>query len=266
MNIKTKKYIFFPLLGLSLFIHSALLFWQWSQNNVVFKPQDQHRFNIKNLRIVGEKTGLKEKLLFVKKKEKVKPRKQKPSLKNLSFRDLPLQPKNSKGKAPAKKLVKSLHINKDQIKDFLKSPGPSYMSPSQALSALSETDIHIKLEVPKGIPEDELNKHELVFYSFQKRTVLAYINSFQKELNSFERKNPHLQFPLTRDSQKMAGRVIYDKNGDILKIETLRWSRVQKLQVFFMDVLKNMTSLPNPPREILKNEKFAINFVLTIND
>ena len=30
-------------------------------------------------------------------------------------------------------------------------------------------------------------------------------------------------------------------------------------------VLKNMQTLPNPPEEIVENDKFAINFILNIN-
>ena len=126
--------------------------------------------------------------------------------------------------------------------------------------------MNIQLEVPKGIKEDELNKHELVYYSFQKRTVMAYVNSFHKELNSFEKSNPHLRFPLTRQKQSLAGRVIYDQNGDILRIETLKYTNISKLQDFFMNVLKNMNSLPNPPKEILENDQFAINFILSLNN
>ena len=101
---------------------------------------------------------------------------------------------------------------------------------------------------------------------FKKRTIIAYINSFQKELNEFELKNPHKRFPLTQNKQKMAGRVVYDKNGDILRIQTLEWSRISDLQNFFMNVLKNMSSLPNPPHEILEDDQFAINFVLVLNN
>ena len=121
------------------------------------------------------------------------------------------------------------------------------------------------MEVPKGIPQDELNKYEQVFYSFQKRTVLAYINSFMHELNDFELQNPHLDFPIVQDPEQVAGKITYDHNGDILKIDTLKWSDEKKLQDFFMNVLKNMNSLPNPPKELLNKGTFAINFVLSLN-
>jgi hypothetical protein len=230
------------------------------------------KLNIKSIRnfnkkVVGKRNGKNIKSLYVEKKKvdiESKKSHKKPLLKNLAFQDLPIpDPRAIKHK---KKIFKSLNIDNGKIKAFLKSAPQNFQSPTQVLSAIDETDVNINLEVPKGVPEDELNQHEQVFYSFQKRIVNAYINSFRKELNQFERKNPRLRFPLTKDKQKMAGRVIYDGNGDILKIQTLKWTNVDKLQGFFMDVLKNMSSLPNPPTEVLENEQFAINFVLTINN
>jgi hypothetical protein len=108
------------------------------------------------------------------------------------------------------------------------------------MDALGDSDTMVKLEVPQGVKEDELNKHELVFYSFQKRTALNYVNSFYKKLNEFELQNPHLKFPLTENKQKMVGRVVYDRQGNIIKINILEWSKVEKLQDFFIEVLKEM--------------------------
>lgn len=261
--MKKRKYIFFPLLILSLLVHVIFISIHFEKDS---QEVTNHKFKIQSIRTVGQKKGHNEKLMFVKTKEiqKKKKTQSQPKLNQLAFKDLPIPEKTS---APSKKKkFKKLQITKNNMRDFLKSAPPGHLSPAQALRAMSDTDIDIKLEVPKGIPEDELNKHELVFYSFQKRTVLAYINSFQKELNSFERKNPHLRFPLTQEKQKLSGRVVYDKNGDILKIETLQWSQIEKLQGFFMKVLNNMSSLPNPPDEVLENEQFAINFVLTLNN
>lgn len=268
----SKKNIFISLF-LSLLIHSAILIknadkiFQLDQKTL--KTVDK---NVLNIRTIGEEKSKKKNLLYVptKKKEQVRP---KPNLKNLAFKPAPLTPPSQKkqinenkaqtGMSSANKT--KLRIADKQIKNFLKTPDPGFMSSGQALQALADTNVNIDLEVPKGIKEDELNKKELVFYSFQKRTIVAYVNSFQKELNEFETKNPHKRFPLTRDKQKMAGRVVYDKNGDILKIQTLEWSRINELQDFFMNVLKNMSSLPNPPTEILEDDQFAINFVLVLN-
>jgi len=267
MNTESKRSILFYALTLSLMIHGALFLLKANIPKFQLAQEEVRPLRIKSIRVVGDKSRNKKNLMFLKAKQKPV---QKPSLKNLSFQRNSLSPLNSKevqnSTLKKKKIFKHLNISKNQVKQFLKSPGPRHLPPSQALNALGGSDVNIQLEVPKGIPEDELNKHELVFYSFQKRTVMAYVNSFQKELNDFERANPHLSFPLSKEPQKMAGRVIYDKNGDIIRIETLRWSNIKRLQTFFMDVLKNMTSLPNPPKEILKNDQFAINFILSIDN
>lgn len=252
---------------LSLLVHLSFLILKG--NKIV--EIKQTNFHVPKIRIVGEETGKKERLIFVKQptpKHKNNNKKSNPSLKDLSFSEFPIQQKALNVKAKEKKLTK-LEINKKAIKRFLQTSRPGgIQSASQALKTLSDpiNDVNIQLEVPKGIKEDELNKHELVYYSFQKRTVMAYVNSFHKELNSFEKSNPHLRFPLTRQKQSLAGRVIYDQNGDILRIETLKYTNISKLQDFFMNVLKNMNSLPNPPKEILENDQFAINFILSLNN
>lgn len=162
------------------------------------------------------------------------------------------------------KAIKALSLNKKNIRGILQGT-PNATNSQQFIKALGTTDSIVKLEVPKGVKEDELNKHELVFYSFQKRTAMNYINSFYKKLNEFELQNPQLRFPLTTKKQKMIGRVIYDKNGDIVKINILKWTNVRKLQDFFVEVLKEMSSLPNPPHQILKDEKFTVFYSLTVN-
>ena len=239
----------------SLIFHGIILVYESDKLPII----SESSYTVPKIRIVGNQSGKEEKLSFIKMKKK-----NIPSLKDLSFNQLPI-PNNI---SPSPKKIKKLPIKKKDIKEFLKSSPSGYLSAAQALRGLNDpiNDVQIEMEVPKGIKEDQLNKHEMVFYSFQKRTVLAYINSFRKELNDFERKNPHLRFPLTESKQKLAGRVVYDKNGDILRIESLQWTDIAKLQDFFMHVLKNMNSLPNPPKEILEDEKFAINFILSLNN
>ncbi|MBT4791776.1 MAG: hypothetical protein HON90_09410 [Halobacteriovoraceae bacterium] len=246
---------------MSFFTHIGFIQLSFKpSSNFKTPPLSLHKFKLNKLRTVGTKKGVNKKTFFAKK--------QKYNLKNLALPTptvTPPGPQQRKKNKKNKNTFKSLNINRKNISQILKTTPPGYLTPKQALSALSQTDVDIKLEVPKGIPVDQLNKHELVFYSFQKRAFYAYANSIQKELNNFERKNPHLRFPFTQDKQKLAGRVYYDKNGDILKIETLQWTNVEKLQALFMQVLQNMSSLPNPPKEILEDESFAINFILTIN-
>lgn len=162
------------------------------------------------------------------------------------------------------KAIKALSLSNKNVTQFLRGT-PNEKSASSYLKTFESTQSLVKLEVPRGVKESELNKHELVFYSFQKRTAQIYINSFHKKLGEFNLRNPHLKFPLTEKKEQMVGRVIYDKDGNIIKIKMIQWTKVQKLQDFFLDVLKEMNSLPNPPKMILENNQFTIFFALTIN-
>lgn len=228
----------------------------WPEFAEDFQP---HQFKIRQ---VGIAESERSDLLFIpmeKKKEEL-------SFKKMAvpFDSISTQQSARSKVTPNKKKITSIQVSEKEMSEMLKS-SPMSNIPMNAQKALSKSDINISLEVPKGIPEDELNKYELVFYSFQKRTVMAYISSFFNELNQFELENPHLNFPMIKEPEQVAGRITYDENGDILKIDTLKWSDVDKLQSFFMEVLKNMNSLPNPPKELIKDGKFAINFVLTLN-
>jgi hypothetical protein len=124
----------------------------------------------------------------------------------------------------------------------------------------------VNLEVPEGVNPDELNKYELMFYGFQRRTAIGYINSFYKNLDKFQRENPHLQFPMTDTKQVMTGRLTYDSQGNIVQIKMIRWSNVDRLQDFFVDVLKDMDTLHNPPQALWeKTGEFSIFFSLVVN-
>mgnify|MGYP000179795510 FL=1 len=261
---ENKKYLLiFP--ALSLLLHYMWLFSSFD-NSQNLKSLSQSRLKIRSIRQVGESDGQDIKRAYI------KPKKAAPS-KSISAKQLapnfdhfiPEQApkKDTKGLKP-KKAIKALSLSNKNISQFLKGT-PNFQSAKQYLNALDKTDSLVKLEVPKGIKEDELNKHELVFYSFQKRTAVSYINSFYKKLNEFKLKNPHLQFPMTGNKEKMVGRVVYDRDGNIVKINMLKWTKTQKLQDFFLDVLKEMTALPNPPKAIIKDNQFTVFFALTVN-
>lgn len=270
-NHTTAKY-----LTVSVVAHCLILFMPALKPNL-FKISSLKKsptpLKIHSMRTVGIKDSKVEDQVLVKQKKKITKRAQKKLLtaKELAptFTDSTIKkniPTNKYGnKLQRKSAIKALSLNRKNIKGFLKGTSQSGSS-KQFLNALGETSSVVKLEIPKGVKEDELNKHELVFYSFQKRTALNYINSFYKKLNEFELQNPHLDFPMTDRKQKMVGRVVYDRNGNIIKINVLKWAKVAKLQGFFLDVLKEMTSLPNPPDQILKDDQFTVFYALTIND
>jgi len=175
------------------------------------------------------------------------------------------QPHNKRESLLPEPAIKSLSLNRKSVKSFLQNTNQSQNS-GEFEKALGKSNVLVKLEVPQGVPEDELNKYEMVFYSFRKRTALNYINSFYNELNDFSRTNPHLKFPMTEKEERLTGRVTYDGEGNVVKIKMVQWTKEQKLQDFFLEVLKDMNSLPNPPKVIVRNGEFHIYYSLTLNN
>ncbi len=264
--------------AISICIHLLVLILPAKLPNIfdykIFNKKNISKFKVHSMRTVGEKDSkLNSKQIFVKEKKKASQSKKQLTAKQLapvfnksqSTTSIKMNKKGISQKNLVRpKAIRALSLNKKSITGLLRGT-PNAVNSRQFMDALGTSDTMVKLEVPKGVKEDELNKHELVFYSFQKRTAMNYINSFYKKLNEFELKNPHLKFPLTNKKQKMIGRVIYDKDGNIVKINILKWTNVNKLQDFFVDVLKEMNSIPNPPDKILKDDQFTVFYSLSIN-
>ncbi len=164
------------------------------------------------------------------------------------------------------KTLSAISLKGNQIHQFAQSENAATLSGDPRAATLSNSDILVNLEVPEGVNPDELNKYELMFYGFQRRTAIGYINSFYKHLDKFQRENPHKNFPLTETKQTMTGRLTYDGKGNITQIKMVRWSNVDQLQDFFVEVLKDMDTLHNPPQALWeKNGEFSIFFSLVIN-
>ena len=164
------------------------------------------------------------------------------------------------------KALDAIKLRGSEISKFSNASDAAAISGDPRTASLSNSDIMVKLEVPEGVSEEELNEYELMFYGFQRRTAIGYINAFYKNLDRFERENPHKKFPLTEDKQVMTGRLTFDEKGNIKQIKMVRWTNVDRLQDFFVDVLKDMDTLHNPPKMLWeKNKEFTVFFSLVIN-
>lgn len=168
------------------------------------------------------------------------------------------------------KAISAISLKGSQIRDFMKgsavASSAAELSGDPRVRSLNNSDILVNLEVPEGVDPDELNKYELMFYGFQRRTAINYVNAFYKNLDKFQRENPHVQFPMTETKQIMTGRLTYDEKGNIKQIKMIRWTNVDRLQNFFEDVLKDMDTLHNPPKPLWsKTGEFSIFFSLVIN-
>ncbi len=131
---------------------------------------------------------------------------------------------------------------------------------------LKTTGFNLHFEPPDGIPEDELNSVEKIFYSFQKRTFIGYVNSFMSSYQDTLNRHPQVKNALRSERHLLTGRVTFDKEGNIVRIKILRSSQNDDVHRLFEDTLRNIRSLPNPPKAIIEDkDQFNIYYQLKIN-
>jgi hypothetical protein len=132
---------------------------------------------------------------------------------------------------------------------------------------LNHTGFNLHFEPPEGISEDELNSVEKIFFSFQKRTFTTYVNAF---LSTYQQKllnKPQLGPALKNEKHLLTGKIDFDKEGNILKIKILRSSKSDEVHHLFEETLKEIRSLPNPPKALVENRnQFTIYYQLSINN
>tara|TARA_R110002072_G_scaffold64203_1_gene159051 strand:- start:23330 stop:24268 length:939 start_codon:yes stop_codon:yes gene_type:complete len=137
---------------------------------------------------------------------------------------------------------------------------------SERAQIIKNTGFNVHFEPPEGVSEDELNTAEKMFYGFQKRTFIAYLNSFVSTYQETLLKNPRLKSELKTANHLLTGKIIFDELGNIIKIQILRSSPSDEIHALFEETLKEIRKLPNPPQDLLKNRKtFTIYYQLNIN-
>jgi len=137
---------------------------------------------------------------------------------------------------------------------------------SSAATAIAGKGFNLQFDPPEGIPEDELNSVEKIFYSFQKRTYETYLNSFIKTYYDILRSRPILKKHLNNDRHRLNGRVTFDRNGDITAVKILQSTRSDEVHALFEKTLDQMRKVPNPPKDLLqKDGTFTIYYSLYIN-
>ncbi len=146
--------------------------------------------------------------------------------------------------------------------DMLRDSGAQ----SQQAEILKSTGFNLHFEPPEGIPEDELNTAEKIFYSFQKRTFIGYVNSFMSSYNATLNQYPQIKNALRNERHLLTGRITFDKEGNIMRIKILRSSNNDEVHKLFEKTLLNIRSLPNPPKAIIEDkDQFNIYYQLRIN-
>lgn len=130
--------------------------------------------------------------------------------------------------------------------------------------ASSFSNFDIRIERPNGVSEDQLNADEKTFYSFYKRSYSNYISKLFSTYNKVRVERPGLDRDLD-DSHLLVGKIDYDENGDIIKIQILKSSKSDNVHYFFEEVLKDL-EIKNPPKIIVKDKKeFSVYYQIYIN-
>jgi hypothetical protein len=156
-------------------------------------------------------------------------------------------------------------LKSKELKEIAKSIPSGGLALSNTMAGTQKvSDAVVSIEVPDGIEPDELNKYELMFYSFQKRTAMNYINSVIKNLNKFQKTYPHYRLP-TSKKLTMTARVTYDPQGNVMQIKMIRWTHVNEMQDMFENIVKEIDQLHNPPKALWEKQgEFSMFYTLEI--
>ena len=209
----------------------------------------------KTKRVVKKKKEISFNSLRVKNKIKTAPRL------NQKMRTLEKKESTSKLEITTNKQVAYQRTREAQV-DVLKQLANS---PDNA-KVLRKTGFNMQLEPPEGVSEDELNSMEKIYYSFQKRTFKSYVGSFLKTYRSYLTNRPSMKQTLRDDPHRLAARVIFDMDGNIVSIKIMRSSTNDDIHDMFEETLKEIRKLPNPPKDLVtKKGDLTIYYQLNIN-
>ncbi len=162
--------------------------------------------------------------------------------------------------------------SKEAMQNFARQEGlrqemlKNLSTQSSQADVLKRTGFNLHFEPPEGVSEDELNSVEKIFYSFQKRTFLSYVNAFLSSYHSKVLNTPQVQTAMRTERHLLTGKIDFDREGNILRIKILRSSHNDDIHELFETTLREIRSLPNPPKAIIENkEQFTIYYQLRIN-
>ncbi len=138
------------------------------------------------------------------------------------------------------------------------------MSPENA-AIIKATGFNIQFDPPEGIPEDELNSVEKIFYSFQRRTFQNYVSNFISNYQTLVFQKPHVRRHLENETHHLIGRVEFDEDGYVVGLKITRTTDYPDINLMFETTLKNL-QLPNPPVDLLNtSRRLVIYYQLKLN-
>jgi hypothetical protein len=167
--------------------------------------------------------------------------------------------------AKSTKAMNTISLKSKEFKDYSKSFPSGGLAISDMITNTQKiSDAVVSIEVPEGINPNELNEYELMFYGFQRRTAINYVNSILKNLEKFQKKYPN--YRLANSGRiTMTARITYDTEGNVQQIKMIRWTHLNEIQNLFEDIVKNIDQLHNPPKALWeKNGEFSMFYTLEI--
>ncbi len=277
-----KQILILPILA-SLLLHLLVFDICWKINNLLSKDGSKsinysNRYlevkkispeEIKKLKTVGIKNGndhFSTKTTFFSRQNQKATSTKFPALEHLALKHL----KNLK--ANAAKMIKKQNLEKEPLEKSVEMANTAdykrldnFAFSNTDAQIMNSSDMNIKLDPPTGVSEDELNSMEKIYYSFQKRTYESYVNSFISTYNNIIKNHPATRLAFINHSHQLTGKITFDKEGNIVSIKVIQWSKNDDVQKVFEDTLKRIGTLPNPPKNLVNNGIFSIYYDLKIN-
>jgi hypothetical protein len=163
------------------------------------------------------------------------------------------------------KEINAISLKSKEFKNLSKSFPSGGLAISDMISSSQKiNDAIVSIEVPEGVEPDQLNEYELMFYGFQKRVAINYVNSIIRNLNTFQKTHPHYRVP-SNSKITMTARITYDSEGNIMQIKMIKWTKLNEIQDLFEDIVKGIDQLHNPPKALWeKNNEFSMYYTLEI--
>jgi len=161
--------------------------------------------------------------------------------------------------------MNAISLKSKEFRNFSKSFPSGGLAISDMISGTQKiNDAIVSIEVPDGVEPDQLNEYELMFYGFQKRVAINYVNSILKNLNKFQKTHPNYRLP-SQARITMTARITYDKEGNVMQIKMVRWTKTNEIQNLFEDIVKGIDQLHNPPKALWKSKnEFSMYYTLDI--
>ncbi len=162
----------------------------------------------------------------------------------------------SRDKIALKNSVRMQKLHRELLKEF---------SDEDKNFLTNNTKLKFIFELPEGVSENELNSADKEFYGFYKRAGERYFSSIIRTFREMSVNTPYLSTKLKFGKKEFKGRVVFDKDGNIVMIKITKGSINEYAQNLFENILKNIGPLYNPPNSLIsKNSDMTFYFVLNL--